>query len=72
MALLAATRTKCRTPDPHEEFEHVTQQIFGKSDPNANDQANMSGFLQNYFTTKAGIESCGQIMQDLWSGGTPM
>lgn len=51
------------TPDPHEEFEHVTFQIFGKSSPTAEDKANMSGFLQNYSTTEAGIASANQIMQ---------
>ncbi len=51
------------TPDPHEEFEYVTQQLFGKSNPGPNDRADMSGFLQNYFTTDAGANSCGQIMQ---------
>src|SRR6266446_4317112 len=42
------------TPDPHEEFEHVTEQIFGKRAPAPADQANMSGFLQNYYSTEAG------------------
>jgi len=51
------------TPDPHEEFEHVTAQIFGKADPGATDAADMSGFLQNYYTTEAGLESAEQIMQ---------
>jgi phospholipase C len=51
------------TPDPHEEFEHVTQQIFGKPNPGPDDQANMSGFLQNYYSTAAGLLSCDQIMQ---------
>jgi phospholipase C len=51
------------TPDPHEEFEHVTFQIFGKSDPGPNDKADMSGFLQNYSTTAAGPQSGNQIMQ---------
>jgi phospholipase C len=51
------------TPDPHEEFEHVTEQIFGKKAPTHDDQADMSGFLQNYFSTAAGLESCRQIMQ---------
>jgi phospholipase C len=50
------------TPDPHEEFEYVTQQIFGRIDPGQNDKANMSGFLQNYFSTEA-VTSCGQIME---------
>src|ERR1041385_5159242 len=43
------------TPDPHEEFEHVTEQIFGKRDPGPEDTANMGGFLQNYSTTGAGL-----------------
>jgi phospholipase C len=51
------------TPDPHEEFEHVTHQIFGKVDPTPGDKADMSGFLENYATTDAGFESAGQIMQ---------
>ncbi len=51
------------TPDPHEEFEHVTEQIFGKRDPGPADQADMSGFLKNYSTTPAGPDSCDQVMQ---------
>lgn len=51
------------TPDPHETFEHVSAQIFGKQDPTPADQANMSGFLQDYATTDAGVASAEQIMQ---------
>jgi phospholipase C len=51
------------TPDPQEEFGDVTFQIFGTRTPGAGDQANMSGFLQNYATTAAGVASARQIMQ---------
>lgn len=51
------------TPDPHEEFEYVTFQIFGKANPGPDDEPNMLGFLQNYATTSAGPESAPQIMQ---------
>jgi phospholipase C len=51
------------TPDPHEEFEHVTEQLFGTKTPSAGQQADMSGFLKNYSTTDAREESAGQIMQ---------
>jgi phospholipase C len=51
------------TPDPHEEFEHVTAQIFGTSSPGVGAQATMKGFLQNYSSTDAGAASAGQIMQ---------
>jgi len=51
------------TPDPHEEFEHVTSQVFGKPEPAPADAADMSGFLQNYCTTEAGSESAEQIME---------
>src|SRR5262249_29527868 len=51
------------TPDPHEEFEHVTYQIFGTSSPALGVKADMSGFLGNYSTTPAGLSSANQIMQ---------
>lgn len=51
------------TPDPHEEFDNITFQIFGTSAPAPNAQADMSGFLQNYSTTAAGTAAAGQIMQ---------
>ncbi len=51
------------TPDPQEEFDHVTFQIHGKACPAPEDQANMSGFLQDYSTTAAGPGSINQIMQ---------
>lgn len=51
------------TPDPQEEFEHVTVQIFGKPFPLETDKADMSGFLKNYSTTDAGSASANQIMQ---------
>ena len=56
-------RNQVPTPDPHEEFEFVTEQIFGKRNPGPGDPADMSGFLQNYYSTDAGLDSCGQIMQ---------
>lgn len=51
------------TPDPHEEFEHVTQQLFGTPNPPEGAVADMSGFLQNYATTNAGVGSAKQLMQ---------
>lgn len=45
------------TPDPHETFEHVTAQIYGKASPSAADEPNMSGFLSDYSTTEAGLAS---------------
>lgn len=51
------------TPDPNEEFDDVTAQIFGTSTPKPDDLANMSGFLANYARTAAGAASAGQIMQ---------
>lgn len=38
------------TPDPHEEFEHITYQVFGTSNPSQTAAANMSGFLADYAT----------------------
>ncbi len=51
------------TPDPQEEFDKVTFQIFGTSSPGSEDKAYMSGFLKNYSTTEAGNASVKQIMQ---------
>ena len=51
------------TPDPNEGFDNVTFQIFGKKSPIVTDAPNMSGFLQDYSTTDAGVESANQIMQ---------
>ena len=51
------------TPDPQEEFENVTYQIFGTALPAKTDPANMSGFLTDYATTDAGLASAKQIMQ---------
>jgi len=56
------------TPDPHEEFEHVSFQLFGTSTPSPDAQADMSGFLQNYSTTAAGTASANQIMQTYGPG----
>lgn len=51
------------TPDPQETFDHVTAQIFGTSSIAETDEADMSGFLRDYATTEAGLESANQIMQ---------
>lgn len=37
-------------PDPHEEFVHMTQQIFGTSAPGTERIPDMSGFLADYAT----------------------
>src|ERR1700694_4516762 len=37
-------------PDPHEEFDHMTQQIFGMTAPGVERIPNMSGFLADYVT----------------------
>ena len=50
------------TPDPHEEFEFVTQQLFGDVPPASGTVPGMSGFLHNYSTTEAAT-AAGQIMQ---------
>src|SRR5690348_14103543 len=50
------------TPDPHEEFDNITQQIYGKFPPVAGNEPDMSGFLANYATTTAGTAAAGQIM----------
>jgi len=51
------------TPDPHEEFEYVTNQIFGTKTPGPNDLPNMSGFLQDYSTVPGVGNTADQIMQ---------
>jgi phospholipase C len=50
------------TPDPHEEFRYVTHQLFGVDKPAAGAVADMSGFLENYSTTDAGVATAPQIM----------
>jgi phospholipase C len=50
-------------PDPHEEFDHMTTQIFGTASPSPGSLADMSGFLKDYATTSAGTASAAQIMQ---------
>jgi phospholipase C len=37
-------------PDPQEEFDHMTQQIFGTSAPGSGQVPDMSGFLADYAT----------------------
>lgn len=51
------------TPDPQEEFEFVTKQLFGDKLPVTGELPDMSGFLKDYATTKAGAASAGQIME---------
>jgi phospholipase C len=51
------------TPDPQEEFPHVTAQLFGTSTPAPGATPDMSGFLTDYATTAAGAANAGQIMQ---------
>ncbi|HEV2328628.1 MAG TPA: alkaline phosphatase family protein [Verrucomicrobiae bacterium] len=51
------------TPDPQEEFPHVTAQLFGTSTPATGATPDMSGFLADYATTAAGPANAGQIMQ---------
>ena len=52
------------TPDPHEEFQYATVQIFGTATPAPNAQADMSGFLSDYSAPDAGgPDGAGQIMQ---------
>lgn len=53
------------TPDPHEEFEYVTEQLYGtRTTPASGTPAPMSGFLANYATVN-GIpsDSVNQIME---------
>jgi phospholipase C len=51
------------TPDPHEEFDHITTQIFGTANPTPGQSADMSGFLKDYASTNASQASAGQIME---------
>lgn len=51
------------TPDPNEEFDNVTTQIFGTKNPGPSDAPNMSGFLQDYSTANGVGNTAGQIMQ---------
>jgi len=51
------------TPDPHEEFPFVNEQLFGRKDPAPDAVPDMSGFLANYATTTAGTATADQIMQ---------
>jgi phospholipase C len=51
------------TPDPHEEFAYVTEQLFGGAAPRPGVPPDMSGFLQNYSTTAAGPAAAAQIME---------
>ena len=60
------------TPDPHEEFEFVTQQLFGNKPPVYGEPPSMSGFLGNYATTKAGKESAVQMMQSYGPTDVPV
>jgi len=60
------------TPDPHEEFEFVTKQLFGAKAPVPGAPADMSGFLENYATTNAGHASAGQIMQGFGPEDVPI
>src|SRR5215469_7024853 len=38
------------TPDPNEEFDFVTNQLFGTNNPSAGAAPDMSGFLMDYAT----------------------
>jgi phospholipase C len=51
------------TPDPHEEFQFVTVQLFGTANPAPGTQADMSGFLLDYSAPDAGGANAAQIMQ---------
>src|ERR1039458_9487738 len=51
------------TPDPNEEFDFVTNQIFGTKTPGPDDVPNMSGFLQDYSTADGVGATANQIMQ---------
>ena len=62
-ALCCPNRNQVPTPDPQEEFVHVTEQLFGTQTPAAGQTADMSGFLQDYSTTSAGTASATQIVQ---------
>ncbi len=51
------------TPDPHEEFQFVTLQLFGTATPAPGATPTMSGFLLDYSAPDAGGSAAGQIMQ---------
>ncbi|HEY8025905.1 MAG TPA: alkaline phosphatase family protein [Burkholderiaceae bacterium] len=52
------------SPDPHEEFEYVSQQLFGNVKPGPGVVPDMSGFLQNYGTVDdVTPETAAQIME---------
>lgn len=36
------------SPDPHEEFQYVTEQLYGNMTPTYGDKAPMNGFVRNY------------------------
>ncbi|MCB9155891.1 MAG: phosphoesterase [Caldilineaceae bacterium] len=50
------------TPEPGEQFENITRQIFGAAEPAPGQAANMSGFLADY-ATLADPAIAAQIMQ---------
>ncbi len=56
------------TPDPHEEFGFVTEQLFGTQTPAPGAVPDMSGFLANYSTTAAGMATAPQIMDTFGPG----
>jgi phospholipase C len=64
--------TQVPTPDPHEEFEYVTEQLFGAKPPVKGVPPDMSGFLQNYSTTTAGLACAGQIMETYGDAEAPV
>jgi phospholipase C len=49
-------------PDPQELFDHMNQQLFGTKTPIQDQQATMSGFLEDYATAN-GVHNPDQIMQ---------
>ncbi len=49
------------TPDPNEEFDYVTNQLFGTKTPSAGASPDMSGFLEDYATAD-GVKAPEQIM----------
>lgn len=53
------------TPDPHEEFDFVTDQLYGCTRPPDGSAPDMSGFLRSYATVQGvSVESADQIMQN--------
>ncbi|HZZ20615.1 MAG TPA: alkaline phosphatase family protein [Opitutaceae bacterium] len=64
--------TQTPTPDPHEEFEFVTKQLFGDKAPVPGILPDMSGFLSDYATTAAGTGSAGQMMQSFGPDDVPV